>query len=197
MSPNDYKFSGGYLVVNDKNDNHCIIDKKGEVVMKLKEDMHLIDVPRNGLFVVYNNDKEQTGLMDLEGNWVLKDKYESVAYNGKLLAASTDDEKYILFSTKGEKLGRLPRGGVILLEPEFKNSGDRMLVGSYEDGFKLLDGEGKKIDTAEDILHYSLLYYWGTSCEGEEEYYEDYDEEDDDPDAEVYDEDEDIEDYED
>ena len=197
MSPNDYKFSGGYLVVNDKNDNHCIIDKKGEVVKKLKEELNITNVPINGLFTIFNIDEEQHGLMDLEGNWVLKDKYESVVYNGKLLAASTDEEKFSLFSTKGEKLGRLPRGGVILFDPEFKNSGNRMLVGSYEDGYKLLDGEGKKIDTAEDIYQYSLFYYWGASCEGEEEYYEDYDEEDDDPDAEVYDEDEDIEDYED
>ena len=198
LSPNAYKYAGGYLTVNDRNGRSCIIDKKGEVVKKLKDDMNITDVPFNGKFIVYDANEGQFGLMDVEGNWVLKNKYESISYNGKLLAAASEEEKFSLFSLSGEKKGRLPRGYVILFEPEFKNYDNRMLVGSYGSNFELLDGEGKKIGDGIEFASYANHYYWGAAVEEEgEEYYEDYEEEDDDPDVEAYEEDEDIEDYED
>ena len=189
MRPNDYSYKGGYLVCTDKNGRSCIIDKKGEVVLKMKDGINIMEVPLNGMFVVYDNDEEKYGLMDLEGNYVLKCKYEMVAYNGMLIAAATDEQRFSLYSTKGEKLARLPRGNVELFDPAFKNADKRLLVGDYEDGYRFVDAEGKEVCDV-DIHSTNTGFYWGASCSEGEEYYgeEEYDEEGDYDEEEDYDE---------
>ena len=169
MTPDSYNYVDGLLQVSDKNDRHLLIDKKGETVKKFKEGQNISEVHGN-LIAFYDTDKEYFGLMNMEGEMILKEKYESVNFNGKLLTASVENERSYLFDLNGEKICKLPKGFVFLFEPEYKNYGDRFLVGKWEEGYELLNGKGEKIDTEADIFAYGLNSQWGFDLD--DEFYE-------------------------
>ena len=95
---------------------------------------------------------------------VIKEKYTTLNYNGKILVGSTDDEKYYVLTMEGEKIKRLPKGYAILFDPEYKNYDKRIFVGdSDEDGYVMLDEQGNEIDTQVSINNISMSYYWGVN----------------------------------
>jgi len=165
MRPSSFRFCDGYLVVSDSNERNIIINKQGEVVKKLKSG-RFPAVIYNGLFTVYNAEDETYGLMNLEGEMLVKDEYDQLNYNGKLLVGKNDEERPSILSTTGEKITRLPEGLVTLFDPEYRNYDKRMLVGEYGDGFTLVDGEGNKIATESEIFSTGLTYYWGATVPG-------------------------------
>ena len=79
---------------------------------------------------------------------------------------------------EGEKVADLPEGYVYLFDKEFKDCDSYLLVGSWENGYKLFDSEGNKVDTKYDIYGYTTSYNWGFSTEEYDEEYEEYEEED-------------------
>ena len=179
MTPSEYRYSDGLLEVRNADDETLLIDKKGKKVAKVTNGY--FNNVFNGLFVVYNNEKEKVGLMNSEGEWIMKQKYESMKQNGKLVAATTGDDKWVLYTTDGEKIANLPEGGTVeLFSPEFKDCDNAMLIGSWGEGFILCDGEGNEIETKATIYNYNTSFNWGfmDSDEGDGDYYEegDYDE---------------------
>ena len=177
--PSNFRFYGEYLVTTDKNDRNIILNRKGELVKKLKEGIYVSAIYDN-MFTQYDSEKEKFGLMNVNGELVIKSKFESFSYNGKLIVGSTSEKKPFILNKEGEKVTKLPEGYVILFEPEYKGYDKRMLVGNYNEGYELCDAEGNIIKTEMDIRNYAMGYSWGfmDDGEGDEEYDEDYSEED-------------------
>ena len=184
LKPSEYKFANGLLEVVDTDNNYYLLDKDGNEVLKLKEKTFTNFIGED-VINVYNTETQKAGLINQEGEWIIRPRFQSITFNGKLLAASTEDEEYALYTFDGEKVADLPEGYVNLFDKEFKDCDSYLLVGSWESGYKLLDSEGNEVDTKYDIHGYSTGYNWGFDI-GEE--YEDYDEYDED-----YDEEEDYE----
>lgn len=178
LKPSEFRFASGLLEVTDSDGNYHLIDKDGKEAVKLKEKTFTNFICDAGINV-YNTETSKAGLMDKEGEWIIRPKFQSISFNGKLLAASTDDEEYALYTLEGEKIANLPHGYVVLFDKEFKDCDSYLLVGSWEDGYKLMDSEGNEVDTDYKIHGYSTSYNWGFSNEyDDEDYDEDYEEED-------------------
>lgn len=177
VKPSEFRYADGLLEVTDANDNYMLIDKNGNVVQKMKEGC-FTNYIHDGIFTVYNNQTEKTGLMDKEGEWIIRPKFQAMSFNGSLLVCAEEDEQYSLYNMDGEKIAKLPHGYVNLFEKEFKDSDSYLLVGSWEDGYQLVDSEGNVVDTDYAIHGYNTGYSWGFMIStGDEEYYEEeYDE---------------------
>jgi hypothetical protein len=76
---------------------------------------------------------------------------------------------------EGEKIKRLPKGYVVLFDPEYKNYDTRMLVGKYNEGYVLVDEKGEEVDCEAEIFDYGMGYYWGVNAEEYEDEYDDID----------------------
>ena len=177
MTPDGFRFISGLLDVrvpaaNDET-RPAIINKEGQLVKKMKEG-NVISSIQNNLILVYNYEKEKYSVMDAEGNTVIKEKYHSMSYNGKILVGSTEEEKFYLLTTEGEKIKRLPKGNVVLFDPEYKYYDTRMLVGTYQDGYIIVNENGEEIDSEAEVHDYGMGYYWGVNAEEYDEY-EDFD----------------------
>ena len=176
MKPSEFKFAGGLLEVTDADSNYHLIDKDGKETVKLKEKTFTNFICEDAINV-YNIETSKAGLMDKEGEWIIRPKFNSITFNGKILAASNEEEKFALYTMEGEKIADLPHGYVSLFDKNFKDYDSYLLVGTWEDGYKLVDSEGNKVDTDYKIRSYSTSFNWGFSNEQyDEEYYEDYEE---------------------
>lgn len=182
VRPSEYKFANGLLEVVDTDNNYSLLDKDGKVVLKLKEKTFTNFIGEDAISV-YNTETQRAGLINQEGEWIIRPRFQTISFNGKLLAACTDEDEFALYTLEGEKVADLPEGYVNLFDKEFKDCDSYLLVGSWESGYKLVDSEGNKVDTKYDIYGYSTSYNWGFDIEEYDEY--DYDEE--------YDEEEDYE----
>ena len=174
--PSEFRFANGLLEVTDADGNYSLLDKDGNVALKLKEKTFTNFIGEDAISV-YNTETSKAGLIDREGEWIIRPKFESISFNGKLLAACTEDEEFSLYTLEGEKIAKLPHGYVTLFDKEYKDCDSYLLVGEWEEGYKLVDAEGNEVDTDYNIHSYSTGYNWGFSV-AEEEYYEDYEEED-------------------
>ena len=175
VKPSEFRYSGGLLEVTDVDGNYILIDTEGNIVQKMKEKC-FTNYIHDGLFVVYNTETSKAGLMDKEGEWVIRPKFSSLQFNGKLLAGSTADEEFSLYSLEGEKVTDLPKGYVNLFDKDFKDYDSYLLAGTWENGYKLVDADGNVVDTDYKIHSYSTGYNWGFSIESYDEEY-DYEEE--------------------
>ena len=175
--PSEYRFSNGLLEVTDTEGNYYLLDKDGKEVLKLKENTFTNFIGEDAISV-YNTETSKAGLIDREGEWIIRPKFQSTSFNGKLLAACTDDEEFALYSLDGEKIADLPHGYVNLFDKDFKDSDSYLLVGTWDSGYKLYDSEGNKVDTKYNIQGYATGYNWGFSIEEYDEFdYGDYEEE--------------------
>ena len=168
MTPDGFRFIDGKLDVrlgspNDET-REAVINKEGEIVKKMKDECYVSSI-HNNYFVIYNSNKEKYSMMNAEGETVIKEKYTTLNYNGKILVGSTDDEKYYVLTMEGEKIKRLPKGYAILFDPEYKNYDTRMLVGKYDEGYVLVDEKGEEVDCEAEIFDYGMGYYWGVNAE--------------------------------
>ena len=169
MEPSNYRYYDGLLAVKTIADNRIIlIDREGKAVKKLKEDVFPSNI-YGGIFAFYNGDSNKYGLMNAEGKILMNERYDNVSYNGKILTANVDEKKAYLFNTEGEKLSKLPKGYVMLFEPEFKKYDQRLLVGSYDEGYVLVDNEGNELDTEADIYGYNSSFWFNCAINMEEE----------------------------
>jgi hypothetical protein len=172
--PSNFRFYGDYLVVADEDDRNIVLNRKGEVVKKMKEGI-FVGAIYDGMFTTYDSDEEKFGLMNVNGEQVVKSKFESLNYNGKFLVGSTTDKKPFVLNKEGEKVTKLPEGYAVLFDPEYAGHANRMLVGNYEEGYVLCDAEGNAIKLGADIHDYSIGYNWGFMDSEEEEDYDDGD----------------------
>lgn len=155
MTPETYKFSDGFMIVST-NGKLGVLNKEGQTVCKVKgtsaNDIY------NGRFVFYDSNSEKYGLASVDGNVLIRARYSTLAYNGAILAGSTDDDRFYLLTMEGEKIAKLPKGYPTLFEPYFPQWDQRLLVGSYDEGYKLVDAKGNKINT-EDIAGVSTTFF--------------------------------------
>lgn len=178
MKPSEYRFSNGLLEVTDADGNYHLLDKDGKEPLKLKEKTFTNFIGENAISI-YNTESSKAGLIDREGEWIIRPKFQSISFNGKIMAASMEDDEYALYTLEGEKIANLPSGYVSLFDKEFKDCDSYLIVGSWDEGYKLVDAEGNEVDTKYNIRNYSTSFNWGFSAEEyEEDYYEDYEEED-------------------
>lgn len=176
IKPSEYMYRDGLLEVTDSDGKYQVIDKEGNMVYKCNEGDFTMNI-YNGMFCVYNHDTEKRGLMNADNEWVMKQKYDAIEFNGKLIAAKQND-RWAIYNTDAEKTGTLPAGieTVNLFESHYKNSDNVFLAGSWDEGYALYNSEGKKIKTDAKIRYFSKDFSWGIMQGGEEEYYEDYEE---------------------
>ena len=177
LKPSEFKYAGGLLEVVDTDNNYYLLDKDGKEVLKLKENTFTNFISEDAINV-YNTETSKAALIDREGEWIIRPRFQSISFNGKLLVACTEEEEYAIYTLEGEKVADLPEGYVYLFDKEFKDCDSYLLVGSWENGYKLFDSEGNKVDTKYDIYGYSTSYNWGFSTEEYDEEYEEYEEED-------------------
>ena len=171
----EFRYSNGLLEVTDTDGNYHLLDMKGKEALKLKDKTYTNFVGEDAINV-YNTETSKAGVIDREGEWIIRPKFEHIAFNGKILAASTGDEEYALYTLEGEKIASLPSGYVTLFDKEFKDCDSYLIVGSWDNGYNLIDAEGNRVDTEYDIHSFSTGYNWGFSIEEYEGYEEDYDE---------------------
>ena len=177
LKPSEFKYAGGLLEVVDTDNNYYLLDKDGKEVLKLKENTFTNFISEDAINV-YNTETSKAALIDREGEWIIRPRFQSISFNGKLLVACTEEEEYAIYTLEGEKVADLPEGYVYLFDKEFKDCDSYLLVGSWENGYKLFDSEGNKVDTKYDIYGYTTSYNWGFSTEEYDEEYEEYEEED-------------------
>lgn len=170
LKPSEFRFSNGLLETTDSDGNYHLLDKDGNEPLTLKEKTFTNFIGED-VISVYNTETSKAGLIDREGEWVIRPKFQSITFNGKILTASNEDEEYALYSLEGEKIADLPHGYVNLFDMNFKDYDSYLLVGSWENGYKLVDSNGKKVDTDYKIHGYSTSYNWGFT---NEEYDGDY-----------------------
>lgn len=177
LKPSEFKYAGGLLEVVDPDNNYYLLDKDGKEVLKLKENTFTNFISEDAINV-YNTETSKAALIDRDGEWIIRPRFQSISFNGKLLVACTEEEEYAIYTLEGEKVADLPEGYVYLFDKEFKDCDSYLLVGSWENGYKLFDSEGNKVDTKYDIYGYTTSYNWGFSTEEYDEEYEEYEEED-------------------
>lgn len=84
-------FCEGRLLVKDNNDRYVFYDTKGEIVTKLPQKVS--DVRDfNSKYVIFGTSDDVVGVMDMEGNIVVRAKYKGIQFMGadKFLAAADD-----------------------------------------------------------------------------------------------------------
>ena len=175
LKPSEYKYANGLLEVVDTDNNYYLLDKDGKEVLKLKQNTFTNFIGEDAISV-YNTETSKAGLINREEEWIIRPRFQSISFNGKLLVANSEEDEYAIYTLDGEKVADLPEGYVNLFDKEFKDSDSYLLVGSWENGYKLFDSEGNKVDTKCDIYGYTTGYNWGFSIEEYDENEEDYDE---------------------
>ena len=187
MTPITYKFSEGVMSVQ-ANEKLAIIDKTGKVLHRVKgsqaEDVH------NGHFVFYDGDSEKYGLMNVEGQVVIRPRYSTLMYNGAFLLGSTDDERFNLLTLTGEKIAKMPKGYPTLLEDYYDNYDKVFFVGNYGEGYKMFGPDGQRIPLSADINSLNTTFFTLAIArsDDDEEYDEpDYYDEPDNEDVPIYD----------
>ena len=176
MEPTSYNYSEGLLPVQLPNGRLALIDRDGNTVKKLKANA-VSSIIADGKFVFYDEDEEKYGLMNTDGEVLLRAKYETLNYNGKFLVGSLNDEEYYKLSFEGEKLFKFD-GYPYLFSPEYVGY-DKSILVSVDEGYILVDGEGNEIETqASSFNSYDTTWYWSCSTDFElngGDYSEDFD----------------------
>lgn len=145
--PMDYMYQEGFLVVSGSDEErYYLLDREGKVAHRFGKGVLPYSLPVNGMLMAYDRSTQKNGLTDTEGHWVLEPQFSTVCYNGRLLAASTDDEVYTLYSLQGEELEQLPKGYPAIFGQEFRNYDDFILVHRYKKGYTLTDGSGQRLE---------------------------------------------------
>ena len=148
-------FENGALVVTNKSGSGEVrtglIDDKGEWIIKASEKIKTIKSIRNKTFIY--NDGDGYGVMDFEGNVLIRAKYNNLIYannNGLLFAkADKEDSEYILMNMKEEQVGREHFANVL----PFING--KAIVQESADNWILIDAKGEDQRLKQDIYSIS------------------------------------------
>ena len=148
-------FENGALVVTNKSGSGEIrtglIDDKGEWIVKASEKIKVIKSICNNTFIF--NDGDGYGVMDFEGNIVIRAKYNNLIYanNSGLLFAKKDkeDSEYILMDMKEQKIGKEQFANVL----PFING--KAIVQESADNWILIDEKGEDQRLKQDIYSIS------------------------------------------
>ena len=102
----DYKFHNGYLAVSD-NENVVLLNEKGEVALKnsrLKGSVrnYIVDEDCTPFY-----DGDAWGLMSIDGEVVVRAKYQSLRYVGSGIFIAENDDKYDFLNAKGDVISTI------------------------------------------------------------------------------------------
>lgn len=134
--------SDKYILVRDGNDHLLILDTKGETVFKCPSKVKRL-VAIQGEMLIFKNDDGEFGLMNLEGETLIRPKYNSLQFmDGDKLLAQLDDYAVVI-NYEGEESLRL------------EDYESVSWVGKYgylaheRKDYVFLDKEGKNVKNAE------------------------------------------------
>ncbi len=104
--PVDYEFKDGYLILRDSNDRCLIVDKKGETVTKLPAKAKDVE-DWNKKYIVFEDEDGNRGVMDFEGEVIIRPKYSSIQIidSDRFLATEKmgDDRRSLILDKDGEE----------------------------------------------------------------------------------------------
>jgi len=170
MTPANYRFDEGLTIAQTTDGKLAILNKTGETVNIIDAEDSQGNI-YNGRFAFRQNGK--MGLMGTDGQVLIRAMYESLEYNGKLIIASKDDEQFFLLTPDGEKKGTLPKGWASLLESDFNNHGNCIIVRVDDEKVILADGNGKELNSGISTSTISTSFWYAVIKPSEEEEYTD------------------------
>lgn len=152
-------FVDGALVVTNRSGSGAVriglIDDKGEWIVKPSDKIKSIKSICNKTFIF--NDGDGYGVMDFEGNVVIRAKYQNLIYanaDGLLFAKQDkEDSEYMLMNMKEEKIGREQFANVL----PFING--KAIVQESADNWILINEEGVDQRLKQDIYSISASAY--------------------------------------
>lgn len=104
--PVDNEFMEGYLILRDSNDRCLIVDKKGETVTKLPAKAKDVE-DWNKKYIVFEDEDGNRGVMDFEGEVIIRPKYSSIQIidSDRFLATEKmgDDRRSLILDKDGEE----------------------------------------------------------------------------------------------
>lgn len=150
--PVAYGFVEGYLILRDSNDRFLIVDKKGETVTKLPAKAKDVD-GWNKKYIVFEDEDGNRGVMDFEGEVIIRPKYSSIQIIGsdRFLASEKNDDDYrsFILDKDGEEELRIDsyKYGVTWLSQFGLVGWDKNTVTFLED-----DGKARKHAEFNDVM---------------------------------------------
>lgn len=96
-------FATAYLGDED-NYNYGIVDSKGNLI---KDGFYYVEVASENRLIVYDENYTNVGVKDLEGNWIIDDKYDSITVFNNVFICKTvdgDNESYDAYTINGKKI---------------------------------------------------------------------------------------------
>lgn len=144
-------FVDGKSIVSQKNDDgdvrYGIIDEKGEWVVKPSSKFHRITAVMGDNFIYYDGDNY--GLMSLEGEVLLRAKYDALAFAAKdrLVVGSFKDSEWKIIDLDGNDVGKDTYEG-IAFGPELGGNG---LAKEGKDSYLFIDKDGNALDAKQSF----------------------------------------------
>lgn len=142
MRPVNYTYESGMLVARDANDHYVLLDTKGEVAFKCPSKVEGVGQYDNK-YMVWRADDGQWGIMDLEGNVLVRPKYNSIAIMGGDKFLANNDERAVVINTDGEESLRIEDYDRVIWAGKFS------FVAFDKKTVMFLDKEGKMFKNAE------------------------------------------------
>lgn len=142
MKPNAEMFNSGLLAVRDSNDRIVFLDTKGEEVFKCPSKVkHVRDYDNK--YIVFIGDDYKDGVLDFEGNTVIRPKYESIQIisTGSFLASQED--RAVVLNADGEETLRIDDYESVSWVGKFGYLAEERRTKCF------LDKEGKPVKNAE------------------------------------------------
>ena len=133
----DYKFHNGYLAVSD-NENVVLLNEKGEVALKnsrLKGSVrnYIVDEDCTPFY-----DGDAWGLMSIDGEVVVRAKYQSLRYVGSGIFIAENDDKYDFLNAKGDVISTIKCD-------RLKTINSSVFLKRDGSSYTLVDGDDKEV----------------------------------------------------
>lgn len=145
------EFMYGKLVVRDANDHIVFLDDKGETAFKCPSKVTSV-YGYNTKYIIYSTEEGEYGVMDFEGETLIRPKYQDIEFVGDDKFLCSTDDRSLVLDAKGEELLRFDDYERVRYMGKFG------YIGIGKRIFEFLDAEGKAIKNAEFVdLSYSAF----------------------------------------
>lgn len=139
-------FKDGMLIVQDDNDRLIFLDNSGNQVLKCPSKCKKIS-EYNKEFIIYRTDDYKYGVINFEGENIIRAKYDGIAlYGDNRFICNTkdgDDREIVVLDEAAEELFDIDDYTLVSW------AGRYGLIGSDKNGFEFLDDEGKPLKNAQ------------------------------------------------
>lgn len=146
QQPYTYNFEDGMLIVQDDNGRLIFIDNSGNQVLKCPSKCKEIN-DYNKKFIVYRTDNYKYGVINFEGENIIRAKYDAIAlYGDNRFICKTedgDDCEIVVLDEAAEELFDIDDYTIVIW------AGRYGLIGSDKNGLEFLDNEGKPLKNAQ------------------------------------------------